>query len=410
MRVLHVLHNSLPLICGYSIRSGSIVRLQRQEGYDVKVVTSAQHPNPVAPREVIDGVEHRRTPTYTGRMWPLWREWQLMRRLRREVEATVAEWRPDVLHAHSPVLVGLPALRVARRHRIPLVYEVRDLWENARVDQGRLGHGSTLYWLARRVETHVLTHADAVVTICETLRAELAPRLGPGGDAHVVANGVDVQAFVPRAPDETTREEYNLGGKCVVLYVGTFQPYEGLELLVRSFSHVRSRLGHAHLLIVGGSSRLAYQGASARGSQEEVLARVIDELQLGSHVTLTGLVPHDEVGKLYSIADCVVYPRILTPTTALTTPLKPLEAMAMRLPVIVSDVPPMTELVRSGETGLTFAAGDATALAECCLELLSDPVLRERLGRKAREYVVVERQWPHLVQRYRAVYEKVLRC
>ena len=138
MRVLHVLHNSLPLICGYSIRSGSIVRLQKRDGYDLTVVTSAQHPNGSAMREEIDGVEHRRTTTYNGKQWPLWREWQLMRRLEREVERAVSDRRPDLIHAHSPVLVGLPALRIARRRRLPLVYEVRDLWENALVDRGGL--------------------------------------------------------------------------------------------------------------------------------------------------------------------------------------------------------------------------------------------------------------------------------
>jgi PEP-CTERM/exosortase A-associated glycosyltransferase len=405
MRILHVLHNSLPLICGYSIRSGQIVRVQKRDGHDLLVVTSAQHPNGETMREVIDGVEHRRTPSYHGKQWPLWREWQLVRRLEREVDRAVRDWRPDLIHAHSPVLVGLPALRVSRRHRLPFVYEIRDLWENALVDRGRFGHRSLRYQLARRGETYVLSKADAVVTICETLEAELRGRLSGTAEVHVVANGVDTEAFTPRPPSQPTREKYRLGGKRVVLYVGTFQPYEGLELLVRSLQRVLARLPDAHLVIVGGSASLAYRGATTRGTQEEVLDRVVSELHLGEHVTMTGRVPHEEVGDLYSIADCVVYPRILTRTTSLTTPLKPLEAMAMGKAVAVSDLPPMKELVRDGETGLTFAAGDEGAIAQACITLLGDAELRERLGRAAREYVVAERQWPDLVKGYRAVYD-----
>ena len=82
------------------------------------------------------------------------------------------------------------------------------------------------------------------------------------------------------------------------------------------------------------------------------------------------------------IADCVVYPRILTRTTALTTPLKPLEAMAMGKPVAASDLPPMRELVRDRETGLTFPAGDEAAVAQACIALLEDAPLRARLGQR----------------------------
>jgi glycosyltransferase involved in cell wall biosynthesis len=174
--VLHVLHNSLPVVCGYSIRSGYILRLEKQDGLEVKAVTSAQHLNGPAMRDWIDGIEHRRTPGYQGKPWPVWREWQLMRRLEQQVARAVDEWRPDLIHAHSPVLVGLPALRVARRSRLPFVYEVRDLWENASVDRGRFRETSALYRAARGIESHVLARADAVVTICDSLRAELLPR------------------------------------------------------------------------------------------------------------------------------------------------------------------------------------------------------------------------------------------
>jgi glycosyltransferase involved in cell wall biosynthesis len=296
---------------------------------------------------------------------------------------------------------------VARRHRIPLVYEVRDLWENALVDRGRFGSESLLYKLARQAESRLLRRADAVVTICDTLRRELEPRVGRTDDVYVVPNGVDVEAFTPRPPSEEVRRRYRLEGKKVLLYVGTFQPYEGLGLLVQAFAQVLARVPQAHLLIAGGSTSLAYQGATTKGTQEELLGGLVSTLGLHGHVTMTGRIPHDEVAGLYTIGDCVIYPRVLTRTTSLTTPLKPLEAMAMGRAVLVSDVPPMKELVREGETGVTFAAGSPTALAERCLELLRDPQRRERLGRAARAYVVSERQWPRLISRYGAVYDSV---
>src|SRR5437762_992750 len=121
MRILHVLHNSVPLLCGYSIRSGYIVNLERGMGWDPRVVTSGQHPNGHALRETIDGTEYRRTVTPQHGRLPFMKEWGLMKSLERQVETAARDIRPDIIHAHSPVLVGLPALRVARRLDIPMV-------------------------------------------------------------------------------------------------------------------------------------------------------------------------------------------------------------------------------------------------------------------------------------------------
>ena len=72
---------------------------------------------------------------------------------------------------------GLPALLAARKHGLPFVYEIRDLWENASVDRGKFRHNSPLYRLARGLETYVLRRADAVVTICEALRWDVTTRV-----------------------------------------------------------------------------------------------------------------------------------------------------------------------------------------------------------------------------------------
>ena len=112
---------------------------------------------------------------------------------------------------------------------------------------------------------------------------------------------------------------------------------------------------------------------------------------------------------MYAMADVVAYPRRMTRTTALTTPLKPLEAMAMAKPVVVSDVAPMLELVRDGQTGIVFRAGDVLDLASKMGRVLRNSALREQVGQGAREWVLRERQWPDLIARYQTVYESVAR-
>jgi PEP-CTERM/exosortase A-associated glycosyltransferase len=399
MRVLHVLHNSLPLLCGYSIRSGAILRHQRRQGLDPVVVTSAKNPNPTtALVDHVEGITHFRTARLTRPSLPILHERALMRALQHRVEQVIQETRPDIVHAHSPVLVGLPALRAARDHGLPFVYEVRDLWENASVDRGKFRYNSPFYRLARSLETRVLRQADAVVTICDTLRDDLSTRVVDPSRVFVVGNGVDAEGFDPALPDREVRERWGLKGKQVVAYVGTFQPYEGLDLLIRALPQILSKRPAAHLVIAGGS-------AGASTAAESSLQALVESIGLRAHVTFTGRLPHAMTGSVYALADVVAYPRLLTRTTALTTPLKPLEAMAMGRAVVSSDVPAMRELVRDGETGTTFPAGQQDGLARACVRVLEDAALRRALGERARAWAVGYRRWDALVGRYHGIYQ-----
>jgi PEP-CTERM/exosortase A-associated glycosyltransferase len=401
MRVLHVLHNSLPLLCGYSVRSGYIVRGQRDRGIEPVVVTSPQNPDPEArtPEAMIDGIRHYRTALPAGSAAPLVREWRLMRAFQKRIEDVVRRERPSIIHAHSPVLVGLPALRAARKAGLPFVYEVRDIWENASVDRGKFRSGSPLYRLARGMESRVLRRADAVVCICQTLRDELQARARTR--VHVVDNGVDTTGFSPITDTVALKQRWDVTNRRVVAYVGTFQPYEGLELLTEAMRTVAIHLPEACLLIAGGS-------ADPNGPVEERLRAVVDRFGLGNVVRFLGRLPHARVHEVYAIADVVVYPRILTRTTALTTPLKPLEAMAMGKAVAASDLPALRELVVPEHTGILFKAGDVADLSAACVRLLQDPQLRTRLGTQAQAWTRRERSWPHLIERYLGVYEQLV--
>jgi PEP-CTERM/exosortase A-associated glycosyltransferase len=319
-------------------------------------------------------------------MWALWRR----------LPQVVREWKPELIHAHSPMLVGLPALRVAHAARLPLVYEVRDLWENASVDRGKFAADSPYYRAAQALEDQLFRYAQAVVTICESLRSEIAPRVR--GALHVVPNAVDTSLFSPRPKSFEVASRWGLEGKRVVGYVGTFQPYEGLSTLIHALPKLLRQVGNAVLLITGGG-----------GGQAE-LEQLTAEARLTDKVVFTGRVAHEQVLDIYAQADVLVYPRVSTRTTRITTPLKPLEAMAMGKPVIVSDLPAMRELVRPGETGLVFRAGDSDDLALTIGKLLADQELSARIGRAAREQVMAEREWGTVVERYLPIYEQALRA
>jgi len=114
------------------------------------------------------------------------------------------------------------------------------------------------------------------------------------------------------------------------------------------------------------------------------------------------------VQRYYDLIDVLVYPRLAIRLTELVTPLKPLEAMAQGRLVLASDVGGHRELIRNGETGVLFRAGDAAALATSILDLLDYPQRWPKLKTAARRFVESERNWSDSVARYRQVYGAIL--
>ena len=144
MRILHVLDHSLPLHSGYTFRTRALLLGQRRLGWDTVHLTTPRHikdgPNP----EAIDDLVFHRTGRPGGP--PLLGE---IRATARALDRLVSKTKPDIIHAHSPVLTALAANGVARRHGIPLVYEIRAFWEDAAVGNGTGTEGSLRYRATR---------------------------------------------------------------------------------------------------------------------------------------------------------------------------------------------------------------------------------------------------------------------
>ena len=238
MKILHILDHSIPLHSGYTFRTAAILREQRRLGWETFHLSSPKQGKTAALREEVDGLVFYRTPLPAG-FWghfPLLGEVSQMRATEARLEQLIAELRPDILHAHSPVLDAIPALRAGRRHHLPVVYEVRAFWEDAAVDHGTTREGSARYRLTHAVETWALRHADHVTCICEGLRADIVGRGVPAGDVTVIPNAVDAEAFSPGAvPDAALRRRLGLDDAEVIGFIGSFYAYEGLDLLLEAF-------------------------------------------------------------------------------------------------------------------------------------------------------------------------------
>jgi PEP-CTERM/exosortase A-associated glycosyltransferase len=288
-------------------------------------------------------------------------------------------------------------LWVARRQRLPLVYEMRASWEDAAVDHGTTQEGSLRYRVSRALETFALGQADQITTICEGLRNDITLRGISADRVTVIPNAVDSGLFtLEREVDPALRQSLGLDGATVVGFVGSFYGYEGLNLLVESVQQLLPRYPDLCLLLVGG------------GPQDSSLKAQVAAAGLQGHVIFAGRVEHAQVQRYYALMDVLAYPRLPTRLTELVTPLKPLEAMAQGRMLVASDVGGHRELIHHGETGFLFRAGDAGALAQAIHDVLIQRARWPQIQAQARRFVERERTWAASVDRYRAVYQQAL--
>jgi PEP-CTERM/exosortase A-associated glycosyltransferase len=399
MRILHIFDHSLPLQSGYVSRSLGILRSQRERGWETIHVTAPRHAAWTRQgdgTEIFDGLSFHRTQLPATGM-PCVQPMAEMRALRRHIAEIVQRERPDILHAHSPVLNVLPAESVARRFGLPVVYEVRAFWEDAAVDHGRIREDSLAYRLRKMLDGYAMRRADAVMPLCEPMRAEMIERGIPAERLTVVPNAIDGRFLTPPPSDGSAiRAELGLDGRFILGFIGSFYSYEGIDLLLEAAAMLRAEMPSLAVLLVGG------------GPEEARLRALVEKSGLQDVVRMVSRVSLDEVPHYYQAVDLFVFPRRKMRLTDLVTPLKPLEAMAQRRPVAASNVGGHRELIRDGETGLLFPPDDSAALAAALRKLIADPATRARITENGRRYVERDRSWQAISERYATVYARLL--
>jgi PEP-CTERM/exosortase A-associated glycosyltransferase len=406
LRVMHVLDHSWPVHTGYSIRSLHLIAAQYRLGFRPQVLTGPLQivDDPEAVETVVENINYRRTP-FGGKFseWaiskrrPILREAAIVRLIRNRILELVENEPVDVIHAHSPALCGLGALQAARSQGLPFVYELRAFWEDAAVDQNKTSALSLRYRLSQKLEDYIVHRADAVVGISHSILNELKKRKADPAKLVHVPNGVDVEKFSPVPRDETLAAKLGLGGEPVLGFIGSLYRWEGVAWLVRAVAELRRRGTACKLLIVGD------------GEEMPAVREAVCELNAAEFIKILGRVPHDEIQRYYSVVDVLVYPRHSIRLTELVTPLKPLEAMALEKAILGSDVGGIRELVQPEKTGVLYRADNVEDFCVQAKRLLLQTSLQRRLGEQAREFILREKDWNVLAQRYIDIYDFAMR-
>ena len=380
---------------GYAFRTYQIIMQQQSLGWETVQITSGKQDNSSEQIEFVEGLKFYRTNminTYIYRLSIL-KQIKIVIDLFFNLLKTTKLEDPDILHAHSPVFNGIAGLLVSKITKKPLVYEIRGFWEDAAVDTKSTTEKSIRYKMTRLMETLICNHADKVTTICNSLKNELIERNIANEKITVIPNGVNIDQFqIIEDRNADLVKKFGLHNQLVVGFIGSFYPYEGIDLLLEAVKVLSDKGLSIRCIIVGG------------GPEEEALRGLSRKLDIVSLVTFTGRVPHNKVPEYYSVIDLLVYARKSKRITELVTPLKPLEAMSQKRPFLASNVGGHKELIIDGETGLLFEKDSLEDLVNKILHFSESRFEIDQILENGYNYVKIKKNWSHSTAGYKKVY------
>lgn len=240
--------------------------------------------------------------------------------------------------------------------------------------------------------------ADQIVTVSAQTQENLVQNWGVAPEKiNVIPNGVDVTLFQQPVDTAVLRAELGLGSAPVLMFVGGFQMWHGLDKLLEALAEIVRTLPQTRLLLVGD------------GPARPFVDQTIHRLNLERSVTVTGFVPHARIPQLLALADVVTVPYPQLPQEMWFSPLKLYEYMAAGKAIVASAAGQINNVIRHEENGLLVAPGDVAELAQACRHLLQNPAERQRLGQQAQREAESEHAWSRQIERLERVYEAALR-
>jgi glycosyltransferase involved in cell wall biosynthesis len=406
-RVLEIATNSLPHTqSGYTVRTHRLARAFVDCGISVDIMTRYGYPAIVGlpfgqDRHVIDGVTYHRALELSVPEG-------LAARLQRQVEMAVKlaeETRPTVIHATTNYVNGLVAQAVAKSLGLPWIYEVRGLLEQtwasskATAEARDAALASERYALLRAKETKLMLEADHVITLSEHMRWEIVDRGIHGDQVSVLPNAASLDALEAGKSGVKPREaRIALGLPADGVWVGAVSSlvdYEGFDTLLHAVRILReSTQQDIRVLLVGD------------GVARQQLQHLAKELGLEAAVVFQGKVPSPQAVQWVQALDIVCLPRKDTPVTRSVTPLKPVEAMAARRPVVLSELPPLREMAQNGAAARLFKAENPRSLANEILQILNNSKETNRRV-EAGVKIAARRTWTLNAESYLSICGKV---
>ncbi|MGM8871251.1 glycosyltransferase family 4 protein [Psychrobacter sp. 2Y5] len=410
--IAYVLHNTLPYASGgYATRGHGLANAIQSTGTKIEVVGRPGFPldirkeltsEDVEQSQIIEEVKYefilapRRDGTATL---------EYIVQSSEELVKKLLKIKPSLIIAASNHLTALPALIAARKLGIPFIYEVRGFWEVTRISREPEFESTEFYKVLCDLEALAAMQADYVFTLTTPMAEELVRRGVSKDQITILPNSCDPERFEPVKRDPALAKKLNIPNSVPVIgYIGTFVQYEGLDHLAEACGRLKKRGVEFRLLIVGNENT----AGDDKGPITQAITNIAVEYDFEDWLIMPGRIPHEEVESYYSLVDIAPFPRKPQPVTEMVSPMKPLEAAAMKKAIVVSSVRALTDMITDSVNGLVFEKGNIESLSEKLYQLIIDDNLRLKLGENARKWVETDRTWEKTVSKLLEVTSRIV--
>jgi glycosyltransferase involved in cell wall biosynthesis len=355
-------------------RSYEFARRLVARGHEVHVVTSDTAPRAGTPAWRVTREEgaivHWAAVPY-GNGLSFGRRISAFGRFARVAAGRAARLPQDVVFATStPLTIALPAVYAARRNRVPMVFEVRDLWPELPIafDALRFPGARAAAW---RLESWTYRNSAHVIALSPMMADNIRVRF-PTVPVTVVPNGCDIDLFADAtlAGKQFRSESPWLADRPLVLYAGTLGYANGAGYLVRLAEHLA---GTNVCVAIAGT------GAHAESIRREAAERGL----LDRTVYLLGQRPKKDIVALFGAADLAISTLVDKPCLAASSPNKVFDALAAGRPAAVNYEGWLSDLLRDYQAGLVLPADSAEAAAHIVASFVGDPAQVATTGRNA---------------------------
>ncbi|WP_447859191.1 glycosyltransferase [Nitrospira calida] len=247
--------------------------------------------------------------------------------------------------------------------------------------------------LYRRLDLFVMRYFDHLIAVSDATKSAMVNAGLPSEKITVIHNAVDTTVWAPRVAN-TFRSEFGLEGVFPLIgYVGRITEEKNLKMWLRVAANIAQRYPEARFVIVG-------DGASPRLHTE--LQKLATALNIADRVVFTGY--RQDLQNVYAALDVFF---MTSCREGLSNSI--LEAMAMGLPVVATDVGGTRELIENGNSGYLLPVGDSTGMTEALINLLGDPCLRTQMAMAARKRTEERFSFQLRLRRIEALYEQLVR-
>ena len=292
----------------------------------------------------------------------------------------------DVIHAHD-WLVAYSAKTLKNSYDLPLVSTIHA------TEAGRNGgiHDEVQRYI-NDTEWMLTYESSEVIVNSKYMKNELQRLFGlPYEKINVVANGINSTAYSGIEKDYEFRRQYAADNEKIILFMGRLVYEKGIQHLISAMPKILENYHDAKLIIAG------------KGGMTDELKAQVEAMGLGQKVYFTGYLNSKQVQKMYKCADISVFPSTYEPFGIVA-----LEAMLAGVPVVVSDVGGLNEIVSHGVNGMKSYAGNANSIADSILTLLYDHKLCETVTKNAKLKVKQEFNWQKIAQDTHFTYQKAI--